>query len=105
MLEVDVAKKELADRKQLEASKLQLHGELKRKIALETMLNTLDVSMDIVNCVVFEIHVVYWSIYQQAEQQHMEVMAEKEKIDRDLAVWTVYGLMHNVHLWYTNLTT
>ena len=59
MLEVNVAKKDLADRKQLEASKLQLHGELKRKIALETMLNTLDVSMDIdtVNCV--EIHVVY----------------------------------------------
>jgi len=57
MLEVDVAKKDLADRKQLEASKLQLHGELKRKIALETMLNTLDVSMDTVNCV--EIHVVY----------------------------------------------
>lgn len=57
MLEVDVAKKDLADRKQLEASKLQLHGELKTKIALETMLNTLDVSMDTVNCV--EIHVVY----------------------------------------------
>lgn len=94
MLEVDVAKKDLADRKQLEASKLQLHGELKTKIALETMLNTLDVSMDTVDCV--EIHVVYWSIYYQAEQQHMEMMAEKEKIDRDLAVWTVYGLMHNV---------
>ena len=52
MLEVDVAKEELADKKQLEASKLQLHGELKRKIALETMLNTLDVSLDIVNCVI-----------------------------------------------------
>ena len=55
MLEVDVAKEELADKKQLEASKLQLHGELKRKIALETMLNTLDVSLDIVNCVIFEV--------------------------------------------------
>ena len=49
MLEVDVAKEELADKKQLEASKLQLHGELKRKIALETMRNTLDVSLDIVD--------------------------------------------------------
>ena len=54
MLEVDVAKEELADKKQLEASKLQLRGELKRKIALETMLNTLDVSLDIVNCVIIE---------------------------------------------------
>lgn len=26
----------------------------------------------------------------------MEMMAEKEKIDRNLAVWTVYGFMHNV---------
>ena len=55
MLEVDVAKEELADKKQLEASKLQLRGELKRKIALETMLNTLDVSLDIVNCVIIEV--------------------------------------------------
>lgn len=55
MLEVDVAKEELADKKQLETSKLQLRGELKRKIALETMLNTLDVSLDIVNCVIIEV--------------------------------------------------
>ena len=26
----------------------------------------------------------------------MEMMAEKEKNDRNLAVWRVYGFMHNV---------
>ena len=33
----------------------------------------------------------------------MEVMAEKEKIDRNLAVWTVYGFIHNVFDVYTTL--
>lgn len=45
MVEVEIAKRELSEKRQLEATKLELHRELKRKIALETMLNTLNVSL------------------------------------------------------------
>jgi len=62
MVEVEIAKRELSEKRQLEATKLELHRELKRKIALETMLNTLN-----------------------AEQQRMEMMVEKERLDRELA--------------------